>query len=190
MTSDHGGVDYSHGCRTSECRRIPLYIVGSSIPAGELTAPSSHVDVHPTVMDFLGLPLEGLGLDGTSWISRETDCGNGLDDDSDGLADCDDLDCEADEACWECPAQDLGGAVGTDLWTGVADSGGFFEGSCGGAGWEQTFAWRAPEAGWYSLDTTGIYSDTVLTVVVLSPARIPPKLTVQQLTWDVISLRT
>lgn len=165
VTSDHGGLDYNHGCRTADCRNIPLYFAGASLPAAALSAPSSHLDVHPTVMAFLGLPVEDLDLDGTSWIATEADCNNGLDDDGDGLADCEDRDCEDDETCWECPAHDLGTAVGTDLWTGIADRGGFFEGSCGGAGWEQTFAWRAAEAGWYSLDTVGVYSDTVLTVV-------------------------
>jgi len=166
VTSDHGGEGNSHGCQTADCQTIPLFVAGTTVPPGELPAgEASHLDVHPTVIDFLGIALDGLDLDGVSWLSHELDCSDGLDDDGDGRIDCDDADCADTEACWTCPQDDLGGAVGVDLWTGQADAGGFIEGSCGGAGFEVPLRWTAPAAGWYSFDTTGIYDDTVLYVL-------------------------
>ena len=166
VTSDHGGSGSSHGCMSPDCQTIPLFVAGTTMPVGELPAgEASHMDVHATVIDFLGIDPDGLDLDGVSWLSHELDCSDGLDDDGDGRIDCDDADCADTEACWTCPQDDLGGAVGVDLWTGQADAGGYIEGTCGGAGFEVPLQWTAPAAGWYSFDTTGIYDDTVLYVL-------------------------
>ena len=76
VTSDHGGVGTSHGGAGAEHRAIPLIIAGDGVVAGELTGASavpgdldvgfvSHLDVHPTVMRYLGLgPQADWQLDG------------------------------------------------------------------------------------------------------------------------------
>jgi hypothetical protein len=146
-----------------DCQTIPLLFAGASIPAEVMEDwEGSHMDIHPTVIDFLGLNPDDYGLDGVSWISRERDCADGVDDDGDGAIDCDDPDCSGDLACLTCPGEDLGSAVGNHVWTGTASTGGILTGSCGGDGYEATFGWTAPAAGWYSFDTAGVYEDTVL----------------------------
>ena len=76
VTSDHGGVGNSHGGSEPEHRAIPLLIVGDGVAVGELGGSSavpgeldigfvSHLDVHPTVMHYLGLePQDSWELDG------------------------------------------------------------------------------------------------------------------------------
>jgi len=76
VTSDHGGVGTSHGGITAEHRAIPLIISGDGVSPGEFTGVSavpgeldagfvSHLDVHPTVMQYLGIePQAAWVLDG------------------------------------------------------------------------------------------------------------------------------
>ena len=166
VTSDHGGQGYSHGCMDADCQTIPLIIAGPSVGAEELKPwTSSHMDIHPTVIDFLGLDPDDYGLDGVSWIDRERICDDEVDNDGDGLTDCDDPDCGDDIACWECPQEDIASETGTHIWSGEAASGGLISGTCGGDGYETTFAWSAPVDGWYGFDTMNTYEDTVLYVL-------------------------
>ena len=163
VTSDHGGQGTSHGCMEPDCQTIPLIFAGASISTETFgDGASSHMDIAPTVLDFLGLNPDEHVYDGVSWISRERDCEDGADDDGDGAIDCADPDCNRDLACLTCPSEDLGSVVGNHVWSGVAATGGVLTGSCGGDGYEVSFGWTAPAAGWYSFDTTGVYEDTVL----------------------------
>ena len=78
VTSDHGGVGTSHGGEGVEHRAVPLIIAGDGVIAGEFTGASavpgdldagfvSHLDVHPTVMQYLGLgPQADWQLDGVA----------------------------------------------------------------------------------------------------------------------------
>lgn len=54
VTTDHGGAGMDHGALDAENRGI-FVVVGGDVRAGDLTAPSQ-MDVHPSVMTFLGLP--------------------------------------------------------------------------------------------------------------------------------------
>jgi hypothetical protein len=164
VTSDHGGDTWgSHGTMTSDYQTIPLIIAGPGLGSTELEdSEGSHMDIHPTVIDFLGLNPDDYGLDGNSWWEREQECEDGEDNDGDGLVDCDDPDCESDAACMECPSEDLEQATGTHLVDNVAFDEDTRTGSCGGEGSESTYAWTAPESGRYSFDTVGAYRDTVL----------------------------
>ncbi|MCP4872720.1 MAG: sulfatase-like hydrolase/transferase [Proteobacteria bacterium] len=64
VTSDHGGSGTSHGGVTDDHRLIPLIVAGDGVSPGELAA-GSHLDVHATVMKYLGHPPEASwGLDG------------------------------------------------------------------------------------------------------------------------------
>jgi len=76
VTSDHGGLGNSHGGVEPEIRAIPLIISGDGVSPGEFSGAGavpgeldvgfvSHLDVHPTVMQFLGFPpQEDWDLDG------------------------------------------------------------------------------------------------------------------------------
>jgi arylsulfatase A-like enzyme len=65
MTSDHGGTDAGHGCLTWECRTVPLILSGPAFERGELLEAGSHMDVHPTVLQHMGLtPSQDWDLDG------------------------------------------------------------------------------------------------------------------------------
>ena len=74
VTSDHGGGGKSytnHGAYNRKDRRILLTIAGDGIRAGHIDADCeanvSHVDVYPTVFDYLRHPIEDQwGLDGQS----------------------------------------------------------------------------------------------------------------------------
>lgn len=68
VTSDHGGSGTSHGGVTDDHRLIPLIVAGDGVEPGELTGGTeSHLDVHPTVMEYLGVAVDsGWGLDGTA----------------------------------------------------------------------------------------------------------------------------
>jgi len=164
VTSDHGGDIWgSHGTMSSDYQTIPLIIAGPGLGSTQLEdSEGSHMDIHPTVIDFLGLDPDDYGLDGHSWWERERDCDDGDDNDDDGLVDCEDPDCESDIACLECPAHDLEQATGTHLVDDVPFDESARTGSCGGEGPESTYAWTAPESGRYSFDTVGAYRDTVL----------------------------
>lgn len=54
VTSDHGGAGTSHGGVTDDHRLIPLIVAGDDVIEGPLPDGSSHLDVHPTVMTWLG----------------------------------------------------------------------------------------------------------------------------------------
>lgn len=58
ITSDHGGLGTGHGGVSDDERTIPLIIQGVGVVPGEITASEGvgHLDVHPTVMQFLGFP--------------------------------------------------------------------------------------------------------------------------------------
>lgn len=69
ITTDHGGIGKSHGNMREECRRIPLILSGDKIKKGTLArdceSPVSHMDVYPSVMEYLRLPIsEDWKLDG------------------------------------------------------------------------------------------------------------------------------
>jgi hypothetical protein len=98
-------------------------------------------------------------------VCMEGDCSDGLDDDADGLIDCDDPDCAVDPHCMECPLSDLGDATGTELVASVPFIETRLTGSCGGEGYESSYAWTAPESRRYSFDTVGGSRDTVLYVL-------------------------
>ena len=104
---------------------------------------------------------------GSCWDCAESErCGDGLDDDCDGLVDCDDADCANDAACYvppSCDLVDLGSDWGMALWTGTTATQ-ERSGSCGGEGPEVMFAWTAPAAGVWVFDTEGSRADTVLYV--------------------------
>jgi membrane-anchored protein YejM (alkaline phosphatase superfamily) len=55
--SDHGGQGRGHGCREPDCRDIPLYFAGPGVSPALPSGLVSHMDVAPTVMSYLGLPL-------------------------------------------------------------------------------------------------------------------------------------
>ena len=166
VTSDHGGdAAGSHGAMSNDYQTIPLFIAGPGLGSTHLDdGESTHMDIHPTVVDFLGLEPDDYGLDGISWWEREweRECEDGLDDDGDGLVDCDDPDCDIDAACMECPLSDLGDATGSHVVDPVAFDENALTGSCGGSGAESTYAWTAPASGRYSFDTVGAHRDTVL----------------------------
>jgi hypothetical protein len=164
LTADHGGDEWgSHGGRTSDYQTIPLVIASPGWHSTQLAdSEGSHLDVHPTVVDFLGLNSEDYGLDGTSWVSVETDCTDGVDDDEDGDIDCEDLDCAVDVSCVSCPAYDLGDSTGNHVVADVPFEHNGLVGNCGGDGFESTYGWTAPADGRYSFDTVGGYRDTVL----------------------------
>ncbi len=93
-------------------------------------------------------------------------CDNGADDDGDGYADCNDVDCIDHPACTApgCPDADLGGDMGAPLlWAATDGAGNDLEGSCGGGDAEDlAFSWTAPMTATYLVDTTGSAVDTVL----------------------------
>ncbi len=64
VTTDHGGEGTSHGEQNEACQTIWLVVAGQAVQPGEL-AEASHMDVHPTILNFLGLPpQEDYDLDG------------------------------------------------------------------------------------------------------------------------------
>lgn len=168
ITSDHGGtVGGSHGCTDWDCQTIPFIAAGASIPYEELPdEDSSHLDVAPTVLDFLGLDVNQYTFDGVvQGVLRERDCEDGEDNDGDGATDCEDADCQGEAVCWECEPDDLGGAVGVAVAANVTPSEGMLSGTCGGgSGDELIYSWTAPADGTYSFDTMNEYRDTVLYV--------------------------
>ncbi|MDW8362969.1 MAG: hypothetical protein RMK74_11260 [Myxococcales bacterium] len=95
----------------------------------------------------------------------ERTCADGLDDDCDGLLDCDDPACRRDASCAsECVARNIAGfgmRIASGLTRGQPD---FTTGSCArsaGAG-EVHLHWTPPGPGRYRIDTSGSDFDTVL----------------------------
>jgi len=104
VTSDHGGdTAGTHGTIGLDYQQIPLIIAGPTIEKGLLPEGyGSHMDTHPTVLDFFGLNTYPEGMDGISWVNApELECDDGIDDDLDGLIDCADPDCQANLVCLE-----------------------------------------------------------------------------------------
>lgn len=169
LTSDHGGdIQGSHGTMGADYRQIPLIIAGSSVSKGEIPEGfGTHMDPHPTVMDFFGYEAEFESVDGLSWLQEhEFDCSDGADNDQDGLVDCEDSDCQAASECFECDPADLGSAIGSAVAENLNPSINAMAGSCGGdTGFEEIFSWTAPSDGTYIMDTMEWYRDTVLYVL-------------------------
>jgi hypothetical protein len=98
----------------------------------------------------------------------ELDCSDAIDDDGDGLIDCNDSDCSADPVCVACPNGDLGSLTGNALVTGTnvgrvndyPSSPGC--GSTVSSGEDDAFLWTAPVNGCYVFDTDDSNYDTVL----------------------------
>jgi len=111
-------------------------------------------------------------------VGVEVDCTDGLDNDGDGLIDCEDDQCGDLPACVEsgrcatrsCPDQDLGNALGLAVAAGDTSTGrtcGSFLGSCKATeAPERTFLWRAPFSGTFRFDSAG--SDLASVVYVLA----------------------
>jgi hypothetical protein len=66
VTTDHGGADFDHGGMDSANQTIFIIVAGATVIPGQLPdGEASHMDVHPTVMQFLGLkPKPDWNLDG------------------------------------------------------------------------------------------------------------------------------
>lgn len=65
VTTDHGGSATSHGPMDADNQTIFLVVAGASVTPELRGSSATHMDVHPTVMAFLGLaPTEEWGLDG------------------------------------------------------------------------------------------------------------------------------
>jgi arylsulfatase A-like enzyme len=71
VTADHGESLGEHGETThglfayDATLRVPLIVVGPGLAPREVTIPTAHVDIVPTLLDLLTLPWRG-GLDGRS----------------------------------------------------------------------------------------------------------------------------
>lgn len=101
VCTDHGGAGTSHGALDRDNRDIPLFVAGPTVNPRMPEGFVSHMDVHPTVMRFLGVvPPASWRLDSRPLgVPYETACANAVDDDGDGLADCDDPDCRGVTGC-------------------------------------------------------------------------------------------
>jgi len=62
MTTDHGGDSLGHGSLNKECQTIWVILSGDGIKAGEIptdgTEVVSHMDVFPSVMEYLNIEIE------------------------------------------------------------------------------------------------------------------------------------
>jgi predicted AlkP superfamily pyrophosphatase or phosphodiesterase len=66
ITTDHGGDGFNHGGIDEENQTIFLIAAGASLVPQDLSSEASHMDVHPTVMHFLGAtPEADWNLDGS-----------------------------------------------------------------------------------------------------------------------------
>lgn len=74
FTSDHGDMLGAHrlqgknACAYKEIANVPLIIRGGE-PGKVVTAPASHIDLAPTVMDYMGLPVPSL-MEGNSMLPQ------------------------------------------------------------------------------------------------------------------------
>ncbi|MDP3698496.1 MAG: alkaline phosphatase family protein [Nanoarchaeota archaeon] len=65
LTSDHGGKGKSHGGVGEEAMKVPLIMHGPAVQKGELLPVPRQVDIAPTILSYLGIPLRAeWGLDG------------------------------------------------------------------------------------------------------------------------------
>ena len=142
LTSDHGGDDWgTHGTMSADYQAVPLLIASASFRAESLEG-ASHLDVAPTIRAFLGIDPGGYA--GTDWWGFESACADELDDDGDGLVDCDDSDCADTLECNECPDESIEGIGSIALaepWHDWVDA------SCGVGGEELLLSWTAPSEG-------------------------------------------
>lgn len=164
FVTDHGGEGNDHGARNVANQEIPVGYFG---PGATFVLPTrgalSHMDVHPTVMHFLGAtPGPSWNLDGRNlYVPFESLCADGTDDDRDGRVDCADPDCVTESLC-ACVVDDLGSALGRAIAQGPHMMGrsDTARGSCGGAGLsDMAFTWTAPATGTFSFDTAGSHRD-------------------------------
>lgn len=65
VTSDHGGSGTGHGDDIPTHTTVPFLVSAPGGPTGTLPAGVTHMDAHPTVLDWLGLS-PGADLDGVS----------------------------------------------------------------------------------------------------------------------------
>ncbi len=169
LTSDHGGdTEGTHGTMSEDYRQIPLIVAGPSVVKSQIPDGfGNHMDPHPTVLDFFGYNPEFEGVDGISWLQEhELDCSDGLDNDQDGMIDCEDPTCQSSLECIECDPVDLGSEMGRSVAENLNPSVNLITGSCGGeSGFEEIFTWIAPADGTYVMDTMDWYRDTVLYVL-------------------------
>jgi hypothetical protein len=170
VCTDHGGEGTTHGPLNDANWDIPLFVAGPTVRPSLPSGFVSHMDVHPTVMRFLGVAapaswrLESRALG----VAYEAACDDGTDDDRDGLTDCDDRDCLAAPACG-CASVDAGSRLGRAIAAGTtAGAAHRLTATCGrGASPERLVRWTAPRAGAFTFDTTGSGRDfdTVLSVL-------------------------
>ncbi len=57
VTTDHGGEGTSHGAQDAANQTVWLVVAGSGVQPGELSE-ATQMDVHPTLLHFLGIELE------------------------------------------------------------------------------------------------------------------------------------
>jgi hypothetical protein len=94
----------------------------------------------------------------------ETDCSDGIDNEGDGLIDCDDSDCDLSAEC-ACPIEDLGTQTGDGLIEATLEDALFdqFQASCTTQGGEDmTYTWEAPTTGCATVDTLSGTMDSIL----------------------------
>lgn len=169
--TDHGGSGRDHGDQIVSHQRIALITSGPSAIRRPVEG-GNHMDVHPTVMQHLGLsPDESWDLDGSIFglpLLTEANCSDGRDDDQDGQIDCDDPDCSDAEACLPigdiCPSERVGQRLEWAIYTaGMQGAVARLSGSCGGLeGRERTLLWQAPHTSRYTFNTISSRGNTVL----------------------------
>ena len=65
FTSDHGGKGKSHDGVGEEAMKVPLIMYGPAVRQGEILPNPTQVDIAPTILTHLGVPLNPQwGLDG------------------------------------------------------------------------------------------------------------------------------
>ena len=140
--------DAAEDCVTANCPRVLLETVdvGSDRDGGD-------IDV-----EFDG---DACTADVCGNTQGET-CGNNIDDDDDGLVECDDDECADTLLCSTCADVVLEGE-GVSLAGSVRNRGNYRAGSCGGLrGDDYALQWTAPYAGTWRFDTTGSRFNTYL----------------------------
>ena len=80
ITSDHGGIDYSHGGQTTEERQIPIILSGSLVSEETLPEQAYLTNMVPTLLHYFGIEnncewqLDGvsMGLDPTEFFPYDS----------------------------------------------------------------------------------------------------------------------
>jgi arylsulfatase A-like enzyme len=76
LVADHGEEFYDHGgiyhCSTTfdELVRTPMIFAGAGVAPGRVNVAAQNVDVMPTILEWVGVPLPGVALDGVSRVSK------------------------------------------------------------------------------------------------------------------------